>query len=65
MCRTVLPTKQNYTLSSFASWLTANPGIITLLPGPFVKGCVCVCGGVSVCVKAIVAAVRLSPEAQS
>lgn len=51
MCRTVLPTKQNYTLSSFASWLTANPGIITLLPGPFVKGCVCVCGGgcVSVC----------------
>lgn len=43
MCGPVLPTKQNYTVSSFTSRLTANPGIITLLPDPFVKVCVGVC----------------------
>lgn len=44
-----LPQKQNYTVSSFTSALTTNPGIITLLPGLLLR-CVRVCERACVCV---------------
>lgn len=52
-------------MSSFTSWVTPNPDIITLLPGPFVKVYVGVYLCMLVSIKAIGPAVHLSPEAKS